>query len=173
MLRNKIIRPSASPWASHVILVRKKDGSLRFAVDYRGLNDVTKKDSYPLPEVKDILDQLDGCQFYSTLDGASAYWSIPINEADREKTSFITLRGQYEFNVMPFGLCNAQATYQRAIDSTLKDVPNSLPYIDDTLTFSNSFDEHLRHLSQVLECYRIANIQLRRDKCWLGRKLSF
>ena len=168
MLRNGIIRASASPWASRVILVRKKDGSLRFAVDYRGLNDVTKKDSYPLPEVKDILDRLDGCQFYSTLDGASAYWSIPIKEADREKTSFITPRGQFEFNVMPFGLCNAPATYQRAIDSALKDATESLPYIDDTLTFSHSFEEHLQHLHQVLGCYRVANIQLRRDKCSFG-----
>ena len=94
--------------------------------------------------------------------------SIPIKEADREKTSFITPRGQFEFNVMPFGLCNAPATYQRAIDSALKDATESLPYIDDTLTFSHSFEEHLQHLHQVLGCYRVAIIQLRRDKCSFG-----
>ena len=86
MLEHGIIRPSSSPWASRVILVRKKDQSFRFAVDYRSLNDVTKRDSYPLPDVKDILDKLNGCEYYSTLDGASAYWSIPISEEDREKT---------------------------------------------------------------------------------------
>ena len=105
MLANGIIRQSNSPWASRVILVEKKDGAKRFVVDFRALNDCTKKDSYPLPDIRDILDKLVGSQFYSALDGASAYWSIPINGNDVEKTAFVTPRGQYEFLVMPFGLC--------------------------------------------------------------------
>ena len=165
MLENVVIRQSSSPWASRVILVQKKDKSYRFAVDYRYLNDQTKKDAYPLPDVKDILDKLRGSTIFSSLDGASAYWSIPIAESDREKTASVTARGQYEFCVMPFGLCNAQATYQRAIDSALRGATNSLPYIDDTLTYSSSFEEHLRHLRIVLESYRSANMKLRRDKC--------
>ena len=164
MLENGLIRQSSSPWASRVILVQKKDMSYRFAVDYRDLNDQTKKDSYPLTDVNDILDKLQGSTFFSSLDGVSAYWSIPIVEPDREKTAFITPSGQFEFCVMPFGLFNAQATYQRAIDSALIGATNSLPYIDDTLTFSRSFDEHLRHLRLVLESYQSANMQLKRDK---------
>ena len=165
MLRNGIIRPSMSPWASRVILVQKKDMTYRFAVDYRALNDHTKKDAYPLPDIKDILDKLNGSKFYSSLDGASAYWSVPIVEEDREKTAFITPRGQFEFCVMPFGLCNAQATYQRAIDAALRGAVHSLPYIDDTLTYSSSLEDHIAHLRNVLECYRESNMQLRRDKC--------
>ena len=129
---------------------------------------MTIKDSYPLPEVKDILDKLSRCEFFSTLDGASAYWSIPISEEDRKKTAFITPRGQFEFNVMPFGLCNAPATYHRAIDNALKNATNSEPYVDDTLTYSNSFDDHIQHLREVFECYRSAGFQLPRDKCQFG-----
>ena len=157
MLDNGIIRPSSSPWASRIILVRKKDNSTRFAVDYRALNDLTRKDAYPLPEIKDILDKLHGCEYFSTLDGASAYWSIPIKEEDREKSAFVSSRGEFEFCAMPFGLCNAPSTYQRMIDLALKGAPRSLAYIDDTLTFSDSFDDHLDHLRRVLQCYRTAN----------------
>ena len=126
LLANNIVRSSTSPWAAHVILVRKRNQTLRFVVNYRGLNNVTKKYSYPLPETRDIWDKLSGCELYSSLDGASAYWSIPIAEEDREKNSFITPRGQFEFCVMPFGLCNGQATYQRAIDSALKQATNTI-----------------------------------------------
>ena len=170
MLTNGIIQQSNSPWASRVILVQKKDGAKRFVVDFRALNDGTKKDSYPLPDIRDILDRLGSSQFYSTLDGASAYWSIPINRNDIEKTAFVTPRGQYEFLVMPFGLCNAPSTYQRLIDQALKQAPCSLPYIDDTLTHSRTFNDHLRDLQLTLDCYRKANLQLRRDKCHFGYK---
>ena len=168
MLDNGIIQPSSSPWASRVILVQKRDGTTRFAIDYRALNDVTRKDSYPIPEMKDILDKLHGSEYFSTLDGASAYWSIPIAEKDIEKMAFVSPRGEFEFCVMPFGLCNAPSSYQRVIDTVLKNAPHSLPYIDDTLTFSISFKDHLEHLREVLNCYREANLQLRRDRCYFG-----
>ena len=150
MLTNGIIQKSNSPWASRVILVQKKDGAKRFVVDFRTLNDCTRKDSYPLPDIRDILDKLEGSQIYSTLDGASAYWSVPISVNDVEKTAFVTPRGQYEFLVMPFGLCNAPSTYQRLIDQALKRVPCSLPYVDDTLTHSCTFEDHLRYLQLPL-----------------------
>ena len=168
MLSNRIIRPSNSPWGSRVILVEKKDGAKRFVVDFRGLNDCTKKDAYPLPDLRDILDKLEGSKWFSTLYGASAYWSnIPICK-DIEKTAFITPRGQYEFCVMPFGLCNAPSTYQRVIDQALKGVSCSLPYIDDTITHSATFENHLSDLQKTLECYRNANLQLRKEKCHFG-----
>ena len=102
-------------------------------------------------------------------------WSIPIKETDRVKTAFVSPRGEFEFGMMPFGFCNALSTYQRMLDLALKDAPQSSPYIDDTLTFSNSFDEHLKHLRVVLQCYRSANLQLRIDNCrfWVQGNENF
>ena len=165
MLENGIVRPSCSPWEARVVLVEKKDKSLRFAVDYRGLNDITRKDAYPIPYVRDMLDKLHGSAFYSRLDGASAYWSVLIREKDIPKTAFITPQGQYEFCVMLFGLTNAPATYQRAIDMVLRKAPTSLAYVDDTLVYSQSFREHISHLQNTLELYRQAKMQLRKEKC--------
>ncbi|GFU11597.1 hypothetical protein TNCV_4476491 [Trichonephila clavipes] len=102
MLDEGIVQPSESPWSSPIVLVRKKDGSWRFCVDYRKLNSVTKKDVYPLPRIDDTLDCLKGAMFFSSMDLRSGYWQIEIDEADREKTAFITPEGLYEFKVMPF-----------------------------------------------------------------------
>ena len=175
MLENGIVRPSCSPWAARVVLVEKKDKSLRFAVDYRGLNDITRKDAYPIPDVRDMLDKLHGSAFDSRLDGASAYWSVPIREKDIPKTAFITPQGQYEFCVMPFGLTNAPATYQRAIDMVLREAPTSLAYVDDTLVYSQSFREHIStfriHLNYIakLKCNsekKNASSRFRRSNLW-------
>ena len=111
MLKRKVIQPSASPWASPVVLVPKKDGTTRFCVDYRKLNEVTRKDAYPLPNIEDSLTTLAGSKIFSTLDLLSGYWQVGIMEKDREKTAFCTTEGLFEFRVMPFGLCNAPATF--------------------------------------------------------------
>jgi hypothetical protein len=111
MLDQQIIRPSQSQWSSPVVLVRKKNGKLRFCVDYRKLNNVTKKDRYPLPRIDELLESLSEASWYTTLDLASGYWQLKVREEDKAKTAFVTKHGLFEFNVMPFGLCNAPATF--------------------------------------------------------------
>ena len=113
MLQKDVIQTSSSPWASGIVMVQKKDGTKRFCVDYRKLNDVTTKDAYPLPRIDDSLDQLAGAKWFSCLDLNSGYWQVEVDNADREKTTFASRRGLYEFKVMPFGLCNVSATFER------------------------------------------------------------
>src|SRR5436190_1700847 len=111
MLQQDLIQQSTSLWSFPVVIVKKKNGKLRFCVNYKPLNDVTKKDNYPLPRIDEILDSLNGAQWFTTLDLASGYWQIKVREEDREKTAFITKFSTFEFKVMTFGLCNAPATF--------------------------------------------------------------
>ena len=139
MLRDGVIRPSTSPWASPVVMVKKKDGSMRFCVDFRKMNDATIKDAHLLPRIDDTLESLHGAQYFTTLDLKSGYWQVPINEEDKEKTAFRTSSGQlYEFNQLPFGLCNAPATFLRLMDRTLAGLAWNicLYYLDDIIVFS-------------------------------------
>ena len=107
VLRKDVIQKSSNPWASGIVMVKKKDGSKRFCVDYRRLNDITFKDAYPLPRIDDSLDQLSGAQWFSCLDLNSGYWQVEVEESDRPKTAFASKRGLFEFKVKPSGLCNA------------------------------------------------------------------
>ncbi len=122
MYKNGIIRPSKSSWSSLVVMVTKPDGSIRFCIDYRKLNAITKKDVYPLPWIDDTLDRLSNKQYFTTLDLASGYWQIPIAEEDKEKTAFICCTRLWEFNMMPVGLCNAPAMFQHMMDKVLEEV---------------------------------------------------
>ena len=110
MCEQGVIEPSTSPWASPVVLVRKKSSDLRFCVDYRMLNRVTRKDSYPLPRIDETLEALAGAEWFSSLDLMSGYWQVEMDEACKEKTAFSSGNGLWQFRVMPFGLCNAPAT---------------------------------------------------------------
>lgn len=112
MLQEGVISPSESPWSSPVVMVRKKDGTHRFCVDYRKLNSVTKRDQFPLPHIDDLLDQLGKAKYFSTLDLAAGYWQIQVHGEFQEKTAFSTPQGLFEFKVMPFGLTNAPAVFQ-------------------------------------------------------------
>ena len=139
MLEQGVIRPSFSPWASPVVMVKKKDGSLRFCIDFRKLNAVTIKDAQPLPRIDDTLETLKGARYFSTLDLKSGYWQVPIQEESKCKTAFRTSSGQlYEFNKLPFGLCNAPATFSRLMDYVLTGLSwkTCLYYLDDIIVFS-------------------------------------
>ena len=167
MLDRQVIQPSTSPWASPIVLVKKKDGSLRFCVDYRKVNTVTRKDAYPLPRVDDTLDTLAGSRWFSTLDLISGYWQVEVDQEDREKTAFSTPEGLFEFTVMPFGLCNAPATFQRLMDLVLAGLQWSscLVYLDDVIVTGRTFEEHLKHLRAVFDRLRDAKLKLKPSKC--------
>ena len=151
MQQRGVVQPLASAWASPIVIVPKKDGTSRFCVDFRRVNAVTKKDVYPLPRTDDILDTLGGSQYFSTLDLSSGYWQIELDPATRDKSAFTSHCGLYEFTRMPFGLCNAPATFQRLMQVVLSGLGGKFcfVYIDDILVCSKTFEEHIYHLKQV------------------------
>ena len=176
MLKKDVIQPSSSPWASPIVLVKKKDGSTRFCVDYRKVNGVTRKDAYPLPRVDDTLDTLAGAKWFTTLDLVSGYWQVEVHKDDQEKTAFCTSDGLFEFKVMPFGLCNAPATFQRLMDMILAGLQwtTCLVYLDDVIVLGRTFIEHLDHLEAVFSRLHEANLKLQPFKCNLCRaKVNF
>ncbi|UYV71980.1 K02A2.6-like, partial [Cordylochernes scorpioides] len=167
MLKNGIISHSSSPWASPIILVKKKNGTFRFCVDYRNLNSVTVKDQYPLPRIDDCFDSLHGARYFTSLDLCSGYWQVEVEEQDREKTAFITPDGHYQFNVLPFGLCNGPATFERLMDTVLRTHKWKicLCYLDDVIIFSEDLHSHLNRLKTILECLKTAGLTLNASKC--------
>ena len=167
MMERGVVEPSTSPWASPVVLVQKKDGSTRFCVDYRKVNDVTRKDAYPIPRIDTTLDTLAGARWFTTLDLLSGYWQVEIDENDREKTAFCTTESLFQFRVMPFGLCNALATFQRLMDLVLAGLQWSrcLVYIDDIIVLGHSFSNHLHNLESVFSRLHKSGLKLKPSKC--------
>ncbi|CAF1183413.1 unnamed protein product [Didymodactylos carnosus] len=176
MKEQNIIEPATGPWVAPVTLQPKRDGTMRFCIDYRRLNEVTVRDVYPLPRIDDTLDALYDAKYFSTLDLRSGFWQVELDEESKEKTAFVTHDGLVQFTVMPFGLTNAPATFQRLMDVILSGLKwrCCLVYLDDVIIFSSTFDQHLKDINDVLGRLRQSNLTLKASKChFCHRELKY
>ncbi len=170
MLEMGVIEESHSDWASPIVLVPKTDGSVRFCVDYRKVNAVSKFDAYPMPRVDELLDRLGTARFYSTLDLTKGYWQIPLSPLSKEKSAFTTPFGLHQFITLPFGLFGAPATFQRLMDKILRPhTAYAAAYLDDIIIYSQDWQRHMVHLREVLRALRGAGLTANPKKCAIGR----
>ena len=166
MLSQGIIEPSRSEWCNPVVLVPKKDGNIRFCIDFRYLNSVSQFDSYPMPRIDDLLERLGNAKYVTTIDLSKGYWQVPLTKQSRELTAFRTSWGLYHFTVLPFGLHGAPATFQRLMDQVLLDFPGfTAAYLDDVVLYSTSWEEHMEHLRMVLERLHSVGLTVNPNKC--------
>ena len=168
MLDGGAIRPSQSPWCNAVVLVRKKDGSLCFCIDFRCLNAKTKKDSYPLPWMQETMESMVGAQYFSCMDLKSGFWQVKMSEKARQYTTFTMGRmGVYECLHMPYGLCNAPAMFQRLMQNCLGELnlTYALIYLDGVIVYSRTEEENLTQLRAVFERFRESGLKLKPSKC--------
>ena len=173
LLKQGVIRESSSPFASPVVIVRKKDGSMRLCVDYRALNNKTRKDAYPLLRIEEALDALKGAKYFCSLDLAHGYYQVPVDSEDIPKTAFrVGTGGLYEYTRMPFGLCNAPATFMRIMDHIFGDqnFQSLLIYLDDILVFGSTLDETLERLEMVFSRLQKFNLKVKPSKCQLFKQ---
>ena len=171
-LEKGFIRSSSSPAGAPILFVKKKDGSLRLCVDYRGLNNVTIKNRYPLPLINELIDRLHKAKYFTKIDLRGAYNLVRIASGEEWKTAFRTRYGHYEYLVMPFGLSNAPASFQHLINDVLSDYLDTfvVAYLDDILIFSDSLDEHVNHVKKVLQRLRENHLYAKEEKCEFHKK---
>lgn len=171
MLKTGVITHSSSPFSSPVLLVKKKDGSWRFCVDYRHLNAITVKDKHPLPVVDELLDEIDGAKWFTKLDLKSGYHQIRLACEDEFKTAFKTHQGMYEFKIMPFGLTNAPASFQSIMNRMLEKYWRKfvLVFMDDILIYNNSLEEHIQYLKLVFQTLSENKFFIKASKCEIAK----
>ena len=169
LLKDNLIEESESSFASNVVLVPKPDNTLRLCTDYRKLNAVTVPDPFPLPRIEDLIDRVGQAKFLTKLDMTRGYWQVPLDEESVPRSAFVTPFGHFAWKVMPFGLKNAPATFSRLVSKLLKNMDEyAAAYLDDILIFSNSWEEHLQHIRNVLNRIRQAGLTLNSAKCVFG-----
>lgn len=169
MLRLGIIEPSRSEWCHPVVLVPKKDGSIRFCIDFRYLNSVTMFDAYPTPRIDDLTERLGTSKFLTTIDLSKGYWQIPLTQRSKELTAFKTPRGLFHFKVLPFGLHGAPASFQRLMDQVLQGLSFTAAYLDDIVIYSDTWEQHLQHLQEVLLRLKNAGLTVNPQKCFITK----
>ena len=167
LIHKQLIEPFCSEWSSPIVLVPKPNGKWRLCIDYRGVNDRTEKDAYPIPNIDEIFDCLNGAVVFTTMDLYSGYHQIKMEEDSIEMTTFTTRFGNYQFKVMPFGLTGAPATFQREMNRILFPLIGNcvFNFIDDILIFSKSIEEHIEHIKQVLEIFKENDLKINIEKC--------
>ena len=168
MLENDIIEESQSNWSSPCILVPKHDGGFRFCTDFRKVNDKTKSDSFPIPRIADCIDQIGNAKFVSTFDMLKGYWQVPLTQRAREISAFVTPSGLYQYKVMPFGMKNAPATFQRMVNKLVRDIDGCEGYIDDVVIFSDNWSEHIRQIKRFFQIMREAKLTINLMKSEFG-----
>ena len=177
MLDRGTIRPSKSPWCNTIVLVRKKDGTLRFCIDFRKLNARTKKDSFPLPRMQETIESMVGAPFFSSMDLKSGFWQVRMSEKSRQYTAFtVGSLGVYEFLLMPYRLCNAPTTFQRLMQNCLGELnlTYALVYLDNVIVYSKTEEDHLRWLQTVFERFYEHGLKLKPSKCrFLCKQITF
>ena len=169
MLENDIIEESQSNWSSPCILVPKHDGGFRFCTDFRKVNDKTKSDSFPIPRIADCIDQIGNAKFVSTFDMLKGYWQVPLTQRDREISAFVTPSGLYQYKVMPFGMKNAPATFQRMVNKLVRDIDGCEGYIDDVVIFSDNWSDHIRLIERFFQIMREAKLTINLMKSEFGK----
>ena len=169
MLKNDIIEESQSNWSSPCILVPKHDGGFRFCTDFRKVNDKTKSDSFPIPRITDCIDQIGNAKFVSTFDMLKGYWQVPLTQRAREISAFVTPSGLYQYKVMPFGMKNAPATFQRMVNKLVRDIDGCEGYIDDVVIFSDNWSDHIRQIKRFFQIMREAKLTINLMKSEFGK----
>ena len=169
MLKNDIIEEGRSNWSSPCILVPKHDGGFRFCTDFRKVNDKTKSDSFPIPRIADCIDQIGNAKFVSTFDMLKGYWQVPLTQRAREISAFVTPSGLYQYKVMPFGMKNAPATFQRMVNKLVRDIDGCEGYIDDVVIFSDNWSDHIRQIERFFQIMREAKLTINLMKSEFGK----